>query len=80
MEEIDSIFAVLVKIEMLYAAIRCSFYPPTLKKGELVAGVWAFASESDIPATGKFSNFVRHKPKIFSKKQIRLEQMEKSHG
>ena len=65
-------------------AIRCyqgvHFYPPTLKKGELVSGVWAFASESDIPATGKFSNFVRHKPKIFSKKQIRLEQMEKSHG
>ena len=67
-------------------AIRCyqgvHYYPPTLKKGELTAdGVWAFASESDIPETGRFSNFVRHKPRpIITKKSIRLMQKEKHYG
>ena len=41
----------------------------------------AFASESDIPETGRFSNFVRHKPRpIITKKSIRLMQKEKHYG
>ena len=70
-------------------AIRCyqgnNFSPfkeyPNLKIGDVVDGVWAFASESDIPATGKFCNFVRHKERqLITKKSIRKEQMEKNYG
>ena len=60
-------------------AIRCfhgsTFHPPVCKVGEIVEGIWAFASTSDVPETGRFSNFVRHKPKEFNKKSIRLRQM-----
>ena len=70
-------------------AIRCyqgnNFSPfkeyPNLKIGDVVDGVWAFASESDIPATGKFCNFVRHKERQFITTQsIRKGQMERNYG
>lgn len=47
--------------------IKCfqgsTFSPPTnLQKGELIDGVWAFASEQHVDGIGTFSVFVRHRP------------------
>ena len=67
-------------------AIRCfhgnTFSPekefPNLQIGEVVHGIWAFASTQDVPETGRFSIFVRHKPTTLTAIKKRL--MEKNYG
>mgnify|MGYP001159646085 CR=1 FL=1 len=67
-------------------AIRCfhgnTFSPekefPNLQIGEVVHGIWAFASTQDVPETGRFSIFVRHKETNLTAIKKRL--MEKNYG
>ena len=52
-----------------------------MKIGDVAYGVWAFASESNIPETCRFCNFVKHKERqLITKKSICFKQMERNYG